>query len=156
MDATTHVTAIGAKAAADGFRPLADERFTAAFHRRKFMISRFGLVDTLIAVRVLDAPATRAFVERTQADAVEVALANKTRLPRGAGSAVEVFAIVVSDGADTEAIDFVQSSMPTQWSCFTMSALIHGSQARAMYEGRKLFGAAYIGGLKSRLAELIS
>lgn len=157
MNQAEVIERIKANAARAGFSPIEAEGFDAVWHRRKFMPSRFGLVDAVVAVRAVDSVATVVDLGRAGEDAIAVALANKTWLPRGLGSAVEVHPITIAADAAPDAVDFARTQSPNRWGAIIMHALVYGDSATiVMFDGRKVWGAAYVRGLKKQLADLMA
>ena len=121
-------------------------------HRRKFQASRFGVVDTFVSLLAVDGPAGAADVGGHLDRAVEQALASKSRIPRGLGSAVELHPVTLSAGADDAAIAAASSITPNRWSMMIVPALVHAPDSDpVLYEGRKVWGGAYRSALVRRL-----
>ncbi len=121
-------------------------------HRRKFQLSRFGVVDTFVSLLAVDGPAGAGDVSGHLERAVEHALASKSGIPRGLGSAVELHPVTLAAGADESAVDAASSVTPNRWSMMIVPALIHAADGPVvMYEGRKVGGGAYHSSLVKRL-----
>ena len=153
MSADDHIARIGANAEAAGFERVDVAGFDAAWHRRKFMPSRIGMVDSVVTVRTVDA-ATAADLVAHEDDAFAAALQLKVGIPRGLGSAVEVHPVTIAASADEGAIAHAAGVMKNRWSTMTMHALIHGTTV-TVFEGRKVWGAAYVKSLRKQLAEIV-
>lgn len=145
----TRAEAIGQRLVADGFTPTTVAHGTQ-YHHRKFMFSRFGIVDRLVTVRVVpevDATTLAGFEQ----ESVDAALATKVRWPRGLGSAVEVYAFTLTAAADPGAVTAATQGPRSRWTIMSTPVLIHGSKAAVtMFEGRKIWGFAYIKALRSQ------
>jgi len=149
------IAGIEGNAARDGFEAKEIEGFDRVWHRRKFMLSRVGLVDAVVTIRVAES-VTELDLVRHEDDAFVVALGVKTWLPRGLGSAVEVHPITLAGNADADAITYAGGSMRNRWSAMTMHALIHGNPPQTVvFEGGKVWGAAYVGSVRSQLKALV-
>lgn len=121
-------------------------------HRRKFQLSRFGVVDVFVSLLAVDAEASAADVSGHLDRSIEHALASKSGIPRGLGSAVELHPVTLAGGADASAIEAASSITPNRWSMMIIPALVHAADGSVvMYEGRKVWGGAYHSSLAKRL-----
>ncbi|MEM9610366.1 MAG: hypothetical protein AAGA99_23330 [Actinomycetota bacterium] len=130
---------------------------TLVLHRRKFELSRLGLVDAVVALAAVDGEAAPDDVERLESFAVAQAKGRKTRIPRGLGSAVEVFPVTLAEGISDDAEAVIDGGPPNAWSLITVPAVVHdGGRAISVYEGRKVWGGAYFSSIRNRLKEWIA
>ena len=130
-----------------------DRGSVALLHERKFRLSRFGIVDAVVGVSV--APmATAESLRELDVATKDGALDLKTRFPRGLISAVEIFPVLFADAADDSAIRAARSTPPNRWAIMTTHALLHGEDHQLeRHEGSKIWGGAYVKGLRQRLAD---
>jgi hypothetical protein len=149
------IARIEANAAGAGFSSKEVPGFDRVWHRRRFMMSRFGVVDTVITVRTAGV-VTRADLENHEKAAFTAALDLKTWIPRGLGSALEVHPITIANQADEGAVEYVRSVMTNRWSAMTMHALVHGEPPQTvLFEGTKLWGAFYVKSIRAQVAALV-
>ncbi|MEO1063518.1 MAG: hypothetical protein AAFZ07_19045 [Actinomycetota bacterium] len=121
-------------------------------HRRKFQLSRFGVVDTFVSLLAVDGEASADDLRGHLDRSIEVALTSKSGIPRGLGSAVELHPVTLASGADPSALDEATATTPNRWSMMIIPALIPGADASVVtYEGRKVWGGAYHAALLRRL-----
>ncbi|MEM9037379.1 MAG: hypothetical protein AAGD18_22495 [Actinomycetota bacterium] len=130
---------------------------TLLLHRRKFELSRFGLVDVVVALAAVEGEVLPDDLERLESFAIAQAKDRKTRIPRGVGSAVEVFPVTVAEGISGDAEAVIDAGPANAWSLITVPAVVHdGGRAISAYEGRKVWGGAYFSSIRNRLKEWIA
>ena len=150
------VARVERNAATNGFERKEGYGFDSVWHRRKFMPSRLGMVDAILTVRSAEF-VTKSDLVRYEDDALAAVLDMKIWLPRGLGSALEMYAITVAGTADAAAIEYVRTSMRNRWSAMTLHALFHGDPPQSVvFAGRKIWGGAYVKGLLAQLTALVS
>lgn len=134
-----------------------DRGSAALMHQRQFKLSRFGVVDTVIGVTYDPGTATAATLsahdENTKAGALEL----KSAWPRGLGGSIEMFPVMYAESADPGAVAAAQASPPKRWAIMTAQALVHGPTAQVvLFEGKALWGAAYIKSMRTKLIDLLA
>ena len=136
----------------EGFRVITGDDDRAVLHHRKLSITRFGFVDSVVVIRSTEGQATRSDLVEHEEAAIAEALRLKVWLPRGFFSAVEVFPVILASDADGDAVQFVHNNLRNRWALMSMPAVVHdGGKRVETFRGRKLWGGAYVGDLRSRL-----
>ncbi len=143
---------IAARLARDGFTTVREDDETIVYHNRKFSPSRFGMLDSVVTVQTMTGTAAKSDLVDHEEAAVREALELKVALPRGLFSAVEVFPVTLVDEVASDAIEFVCGTLRNRWAVMSMSAVVHNAGTEvATYEGRKVWGGAYVTGLRTRV-----
>lgn len=125
-------------------------------HRRRPSLSRFGVLDSVVVVMTLETPASRADLVACEEAAVREALLLKIGIPRGLFSAVEVFPVVLVDDAESDGVDFVCNTLRNRFAVLSMPAVVHnGGSDVAVFGGQKVWGGAYIAGMRRRLMKWV-
>jgi hypothetical protein len=141
----------------DGFRIAAEDDESVVLHRRRPSLSRVGMLDSVVVIRSMTGHATTSDLVDHEEGAVAEALRLKTWIPRGLFSAVEVFPVTLADDAEGEAVDFVCNSIRNRWALMSMPAVVHeGGGTVDTFQGRKLWGGAYVQGLRRRLLDWVA
>jgi hypothetical protein len=135
---------------ADGYQEVEPGGPGVLLHRRKAQLSRFGMVDTLVSVRVFEGAVTQQHLLDHDIDAKDAALLHEVGLPRGLGSAVEVFPITIADDAAPGVREWVATNHEMDWSLISMRGLVAGHDV-VVCQKTAVWGGAYIPGLRTRL-----
>jgi len=129
----------------------------AMMHKREFRLSRFGNVDTVVGVMINPGVATGAAFEAHDESTKAAAMGLKSKLPLGFGSAVELFPVMFAESADASAIEAAQGQSPKRWAIMSSRALVHGPQQEVvLFEGRAIWGAAYVKSQRTKLRGLLA
>jgi hypothetical protein len=121
-------------------------------HRRRPSFSRFGIVDSVVVLTMLEGAATKADLVDREEGAVREALLLKIGLPRGLFSAVEVFPITLVGDAESDAVEFVCGGLRNRFAILSMPAVVHaGGREVATFTGFKVWGGAYTASMRRRL-----
>jgi len=112
--------------------------------RREAKLTRFGIVETVVVISdVYSQPSPDQF-RAFGSDSVRSALEGKSRIPRGLGSSLVVYPVVIGDGISDELIGFVRSYVPKHWAIVEFPvALDLRSSSLVLLQTRPFWGAAY-------------
>ncbi len=126
-------------------------------HRRRPSLSRFGILDSIAVVSTFEGTASRADLVACEEAAVREALLLKIGVPRGLFSAVEVFPITLVDDAESDGVEFICNNLRNRFAVLSMPAVVHneGSDV-AVFKGQKVWGGAYITGMRRRLVKWLA
>ncbi len=121
------------------------------YHKRAFVLSKFGLADTFISVSFGDALSQEQFVSIGEA-AFSYALAHKNFLPRGFFGYVESFPLVVTDQASEALIQYIsESHCPKHWAAGDFAVLLDLATGKLhMYQKTPAWGGAYYAGFRKK------
>ena len=112
--------------------------------KRRIKLTRFGLVETVVAVSTPHATATPEDVRTFAAAVLQTALERKSKIPRGFGSSLVVYPGFVVQDASPELRELISGHAPKHWSVIELPVVVEtGSQALICYEKTPLWGAAY-------------
>lgn len=140
------------RVAGTGYRMARRTEDEIVLHRRRPSIAAFGILDSVVVVTTHEGAATKADLVDREEGAVREALLLKIGLPRGLFSAVEVFPITLVGDAGEEAVDYVCSGLRNRFAVMSMPAVVHHEGREvATFTGSKLWGGAYVSGMRRRL-----
>jgi|GEM_PF-5045176 len=157
MSATSEARAaqLIAKLEAAGYERY-DRGDAVLLHERKFKVTRFSVVDTVIGITAQESVTEDSFMAH-DANTVEGARSLKSAWPLGMGGSIEQFPIVFADVADNGALEAAAAQSPKRWGIMSAHAVVHAATGEAtMFEGRALWGAAYIAALRVKLKEILA
>jgi hypothetical protein len=117
---------------------------TLKARRRETKLTRSGIVETVIVIRrVVPAPAP-AELQAFGADCVRSALDGKTRIPRGLGSSLVVYPVVVVDSVSAALVHFLNAYAPKRWALLEFPVAVDvTTSSLAMRTTTPLWGGAY-------------
>jgi hypothetical protein len=112
--------------------------------RREVKLSRFGLVETVVAISSVRSQPGADQLRAFGADIVRSALDGKSRIPLGFGSSVVVYPVLVADGVSDELSGFANSYAPKHW-CIVEFPVVVDTRNRSLLLLNKtpIWGAAY-------------
>jgi hypothetical protein len=130
---------------------------TLMSRRRAIKLSRFGLVDTVVAVSTLRLRPDAAQLQVFAAEAVNSARAGKARLALGLGNSIVVYPVLVADAIPDELKQFVSSYEPKRWSIIEFPVVVDVSSGElAFYEKTPAWGAAYFRTTRREARDLLA
>jgi hypothetical protein len=160
IDTQGYVRGLEARLRARGFSPIgtgSEPLALARFHRRAFSLTKFGFLDTLCSVVLVQESASTDSLMKFSRDAFAAALKAKIWLPRGLGGTALSYAAIVMDHASPDAQHFVNTYQPKHWASFEFPVLVDLSANRVLlYEKTPVFGSAYYAGFRREAAELFA
>lgn len=124
--------------------------------RRAIKLTRFGLVETIVAVSTPRGTATRDDVRSFSAAVFQAALEKKTRVPRGLGSSMVTYPVLVVHDASAEARRAVAEDAPKHWAALVFPVVVEPvSQTLLCLEKTPFWGAAYYRRTRAEARELL-
>ncbi len=143
----------------EGIAPFDDkpEGVDQVWMRRRFEITKFGLVDTFVLVRfVPGAELTTELFEEFSGAGFEFALEHKNFMPRGFGGMAIAHPLIVTDALPEPVADFVKTEYcPKHWASNEFPAIFDlGSGQLTRYEQTPAWGAAFYAGFRKQVDKL--
>jgi hypothetical protein len=112
--------------------------------RKQVKLSRFGIVETVIAISDVRPQAGPDQLRAFGAEIVRSALEGKSRIPRGFGSSLVVYPVLVTDGISDELRQFASSYTPKHWSILEFPVVVEPDTGNlVLVEKTPAWGAAY-------------
>lgn len=106
--------------------------------------SRFGIVETVVAVSSILSQPSPDQLRSFGSDTVRSALDGKTKLPRGLGSSVVVYPVLVAEGVSDELSRFANAYAPRHWSILEFPIVLDAATSTlVMRDTTPVWGAAY-------------
>lgn len=125
--------------------------------RKQVKLSRFGIVETVVAVSDVRSQPGPDQLRTFGADIVRSALDGKSRLPRGLGSSLVVYPVLVTDGISDELRRFASSYTPKHWSILEFPVVVEpGTGSLVLVEKTPAWGAAYYRKTRREAQELLT
>lgn len=125
--------------------------------RREVKLTRFGIVETVVAINAGAGRSEPEDLRKFGEDVVEFALAGKTKIPRGLGSSLVVYPVLVVDEASTELRRFAASYAPKRWSVMEFPVVVEGSSGSLLLlEKTPLWGSAYFRKTRREAQDLLA
>jgi hypothetical protein len=125
--------------------------------RREVKFSRFGIVETVVAISNVRSQPGPDQLRAFGADIVRSALEGKTRIPRGLGSSLVVYPVLVADGMTDELSRFASSYTPKHWCILEFPVVVEpGSRSLVLLDKTPIWGAAYYRKTRSEAQELLA
>ena len=158
MNSTPWLQHVSQKLAANGFRPLAPEKYQPtgykyAAQRTRFEISKFGMADAFFTFAEI--PGIQPTVMQSySATSFELANKNKgTPLPNGFFSFVVCFAVAITERLDPQVAQWIRAETPAKhWAANEMPVVFDLADGTlSYYEGTPLWGAAYFSGFRREI-----
>jgi hypothetical protein len=144
MDAQYYVALVRERLLATGFVEESQTDSAFAARRREVKLSRSGIVETVAEVSSLVSQPTPDDLRRFGSSAVASALKGKSKLPRGLGSSLVVYPVLVADVISDPLRDFVSDYAPKHWSIVELPVVVDPSTANLLTtEKTPAWGAAY-------------
>jgi hypothetical protein len=126
------------------------------FHRQRFEITKFALVDTFLVAKAFDPAPDIDGVKRFSAHAMTLARRHKFFLPVGLGSALVTYPVLVMSKVPDELSDFVRTWSPKHWSAFEFPVLLDAATRELHhYTDTPIWGMAYYQGFREEVARLL-
>jgi hypothetical protein len=158
MDVDAYVETVRDRLSRAGFReegPAFGALLSA--RRREVKLTRFGLVETVVAISAARERSAPEDLRMFGADTVGFALDGKSRIPRGLGSSLVVYPALVVDEAPPELRSFVTSYAPKHWCVMEFPVVVEtGAQSLVLLEKTPLWGAAYYGKTRREAQDLLA
>jgi hypothetical protein len=112
--------------------------------RKQVKLSRFGIVETVVVISDVHSQAGSDQLRTFGAEIVRSALKGKSRIPRGLGSSLVVYPVLVTDGVSDELRRFASSYAPKHWSILEFPVVVEpGAGSMVLVEKTPVWGAAY-------------
>jgi hypothetical protein len=112
--------------------------------RREVKLTRFGLVETVVAISDRTGNSEPEDLRLLGEDIVRFALEGKSKLPLGLGSSLVVYPVLLVDEASSELRQFAGSYAPRHWCVMEFPVVVErNTRSLAMLEHAPLWGAAY-------------
>ena len=145
VDDRTYLEAVRDRLSRAGFRdegPAVGAVLSA--RRREVKLTRFGLVETVVAVSDRSGSSEPDDLRLLGADVVQFALAGKSKIPLGLGCSLVVYPVLLVDEASPELRQFAGSYTPRHWCVLEFPVVVERSTwSLVMLEHTPLWGAAY-------------
>ena len=126
-------------------------------HRRQAKLSRFGLVDTTVTIARGGPEASAADLTAVEAQAFDNAMRRKSSIPRGFGSSVVSYPVLVVDRATPELRTFAEQYVPKHWSVMDFPVVIELSTGPAISVTKTpAWGAAYYKKTRQEATDLLT
>jgi hypothetical protein len=141
-----------------GFQALPSDNSDLMFRRRKFSITKFGIVDTFCIVTHMKNEVTTGFISEFGSDAFKIALKNKFFLPRGLGAMAVVYPLIVANQVPETVANFLtQSHTPKHYASVEFPVIFDlSTQHLIFYQGTPVWGAAYYSGYRKEVQHLFA
>ena len=145
MDAEGYLEATRDRLSRAGFREEASPAGAVLkVRRREVKLSRFGLVETVVAISDVHSQPGPDHLRTFGADIVRSALEGKSRIPRGLGSSLVVYPVLVTDAISDELRRFASSYTTKRWSILEFPVVVDpGTGSLVLVEKTPVWGAAY-------------
>ena len=119
-------------------------RAVLSARRREVKLTRFGLVETVVAISDPSGSSEPDDLRLLGDDIVQFALAGKTKIPLGLGSSLVVYPVLLVDEVLPELREFVGSYAPKHWCVMEFPVVVEKrTWSLVMLEHAPLWGAAY-------------
>jgi hypothetical protein len=158
VDGEGYLDSIRARLAQAGFQLEATRTGTTLKAcRREVKLSRFGIVETVVEVSTLHSQPTPDDLRACGGDAVRSALEGKSRIPRGLGSSLVVYPVLVAEGISDGLTQFANSYAPKHFCIMEFPLVIEPATRTLVLLGRTpLWGAAYYRKTRREAQELLA
>ena len=145
MDVTAYLETVRGRLNAGGFRDEAPAAGAAIqLRQRTAKASRLSLVETVVAIRSGEEAARPEDVRAFASNVVRSALAGKSKIPRGLGSSLVVYPVVVVEECSAELRMFMASYVAKHWCLLELPVVVEGRTGNlVMYEETPVWGALY-------------
>jgi hypothetical protein len=126
------------------------------FRRRRFSLTKFGIVDTFIVPTCIDGELTPDYLAGFSSEAFNVGLQNKNFLPRGFGGLAVVYPLFVVTSVSNALYMYISEDYnPKHFASFEFPAIYNVTDNRVMtLEKTPVWGAAYYGGFRTEAQRL--
>jgi hypothetical protein len=125
--------------------------------RREVKLSRFGIVETVVAISDVRFEPEPDQLRAFGAVVVRSAVEGKTRIPLGLGSSLVVYPVLVVDAISDELTRFVNSYTPSHWCILEFPVVVEpGSQTLVLFDKTRVWGAAYYRKTRREARELLA
>jgi hypothetical protein len=158
MNSTPWLNHVSQKLAANGFRPLAPEKygpmgFKYVAHRSRFEISKFGMAETFFTfaeIENIQPPTLQSFA------GISFQLGNKNKsapLPNGFFMSVFCYAVAITERLDPQVADWVRNTSPVKhWAAFEIPIVFDLTSGELCYfQKTPVWGAAYYAGFRREI-----
>ena len=158
QDSTPWLQYVSQKLAANGFGPMAHDKYQPlgykyAAHRSRFEPSKFGMAErffTFAEIPNLDATVLQSY----SSTSFNFANSNKSApLPNGFFMAVFCFAVVITENLHPQLAQSIRDTAPTKhWSAFEIPVVFDLANGDLCYfTGTPMWGAAYYAGFRREI-----
>ena len=158
MNSTPWLQHVSQKLAANGFRPLAPEKYQPmgykyVAHRSRFEISKFGMAEaffTFAEIENVHGPTLQAYAGTS----FQLGKKNKSApLPNGFFMSVFCFAVAITEGLDPRLAESIRDTAPVKhWAAFEIPIVFDLSNGQLCYfQKTPLWGAAYYAGFRREI-----
>jgi hypothetical protein len=155
---THYVDSVRGRLAGAGF-DLLDGSGQAALtaHRRQAKFTRFGFVDTVVAISQAPSHASADHLVALTEQSFRDARQHKIWLPRGLGSQLVSYPALVLEQATPELRSFVAQYAPKHWSALDFPSVVELSTGSVLcYEKTPVWGGAYYRKTRQEVSALLS
>jgi hypothetical protein len=128
-----------------GFREEAPpEGAVAQLRRKQLSLSRFGVVETVVVVSTMRSNPTAEQLQTFGTLSVRAALEGTVKLPRGFGSSLVVYPVLVTDRTSQELTEFVESYLPKHWAMIEFPVVVQLDTPQVAHATKMpVWGSAY-------------
>jgi hypothetical protein len=125
--------------------------------RREVKLTRFGLVETIVAVSDRSGSSEPDDLRLLGADIVQFAKDGKSKIPLGLGCSLVVYPVLLVDEASSELRQFAGSYTPKHWCVMEFPVVVERSTWSLVMLGHvPLWGAAYFRKTRRDAQELLA
>jgi len=153
-----YVETVGDRLSRGGFTPEEPAAGAALQARRRTLkLTRFGLVETVVALSALRETASVDDLLAFDTVVFGSALERKSRVPRGLGSSMVVYPVLVAGDVPAEVHDFLADHTPDHWSVIELPVAVEISSGSLTYsEKTPVWGSAYYKKTRKEALELLA
>lgn len=157
MDVEVYLETVRARLANAGFKPEGTIPGAALQARRRAIkLTRFGLVETVVSLSMPRTTVMPDDVRSFSAAVFRSALEGKTRVPRGLGSSMVIYPVLVVHDAPPDVRGFVADYAPRHWSALEFPVVVEpASQTLICLEKTPFWGSAYHRKTRAEARELL-
>lgn len=112
--------------------------------RRAIKLTRFGIVETVVSLGTQRRAATPDDVDSFSTMVLNAALEKKSRVPRGLGSSMVIYPVLVVDEVSPDLRRFVADHAPKHWAALEFPVVVDAaSKTLICLEKTPFWGSAY-------------
>jgi hypothetical protein len=158
VDTEGYLDSIRARLAQAGFQLEARRTGTTLkARRREVKLSRFGIVETVVEVSTVHSQPTPDELRAFGGDAVRSALEGKSRVPRGLGSSLVVYPVLVAESISDGLAQFASSYAPKHFCIMEFPLVTEPATRTLVLLGKTpVWGAAYYRKTRREAQELLA
>jgi hypothetical protein len=158
MDVDAYVDGVGERLERKGFGRASTgvSESVVTFQKRAFKVSKFGLVETVVAVFDCGDVGTVSRVRDRCGATFRYGLSEKFPLPRGLGSTTVVYPVFV--GRDVSHLEaWVKEYAPKHWSAFEFPVVVDLEEPSVAFnESTPVWGSLYYRGFRSFASHVLA